>query len=105
MLNNCFIIFNIYWGFDIFYKDVEFDMFRVCVIIFIGFLTFFIESYSIIYYLGIVSINVICAVLCCEQILFFCTRGGLYGQKMGSHTPIWLCKTYMVCFDLNIHNI
>ena len=50
MFNNCFIIFNIYWGFDIFYKDV-FDMLRVCVIIFIGFLTFFIESYSIIYYL------------------------------------------------------
>ena len=23
----------------------------------------------------------------------------------GPHTPIWLCKTYMVCFDLNIHNI
>ena len=24
---------------------------------------------------------------------------------MGPHTPIWLCKSYMVCFDLNIHNI
>ena len=32
-------------------------------------------------------------------------RGGLYGPKMGSHAQISICKTYMACFDLNIHNI
>ena len=21
-------------------------------------------------------------------------RGGLYGPEIGSHTPIWLCRTY-----------